>query len=246
MTIGGNGETFTQLANGLDLPQDKPQIKTGMQGLLNAIVPSNNSNANYTLTVANNVYVNQNIPLKQTFITDAKVYFNSSVENIDFAQNEQAADTINTWVSQQTNGKITDLVPSSVLSADTVSVLVNAVYFFGKWLKPFPVENTQPDTFYLASCETKQVDMMSVQAKYDYYECAELQAKFLRMPYDGNKISMTVILPDEASGITDLQNNLETVLQPVDFVNQLVNVKFPKFSIRSSFTLKSALQEVCF
>jgi len=48
-----------------------------------------------------------------------------------------SADEINSWVSKHTRGKITEIVtPESVQNSD--AILVNAIYFNGKWSEPFP------------------------------------------------------------------------------------------------------------
>ena len=50
-------------------------------------------------------------------------------------QAEEARQEINSWVSEATKGLITDVVPP--LDAETGLMLVNAIYFKGKWVTPF-------------------------------------------------------------------------------------------------------------
>ena len=68
---------------------------------------------------------------KQEFLTDTGDYYKASLERLDFAQSEVARQTINTWVEEQTNQKIKDIIRSGMINTLTVMVLVNAIYFKG-------------------------------------------------------------------------------------------------------------------
>lgn len=46
-------------------------------------------------------------------------------------------------------GKIKDLFPKGTLSSSTTLVLVNAIYFKGRWLQEFKKENTSKEKFWL-------------------------------------------------------------------------------------------------
>ena len=65
-------------------------------------------------------------------MTNTGKYYQASLERLDFADGEAARQTINTWVADQTNQKIKDLIPPGILNAATVMVLVNAIYFKGR------------------------------------------------------------------------------------------------------------------
>ena len=67
----------------------------------------------------------------EDFLTDSGKYYQASLERLDFADSEAARQTINTWVADQTNQKIKDLIPPGVLGAETDMVLANAIYFKG-------------------------------------------------------------------------------------------------------------------
>ena len=54
--------------------------------------------------------------------------FGAIVEAVDFARNNASAARISGWVSDQTRGKVTNLVPSDALDSLTRIVLTHAVY----------------------------------------------------------------------------------------------------------------------
>ena len=68
-------------------------------------------------------------------------YFHSEVREIDITMNPYgSANIINSWVSEKTSGKITNIMSS--LPPDTQMVVANAVYFNANWAHPFsPVKS---------------------------------------------------------------------------------------------------------
>lgn len=229
----------------MSLPQNKTLVKTGMKDLEAKLDPPtiNNSLA-YELNVANNIYISVLHNLKSTFLQDAKNYFNASAENIDFSNNVQAADTINKWVEDQTNEKIKNLIKPESLSHLTVAVLVNAIYFFGKWKIPFPEDRTKKEDFFVDECRTVKVDMMNNNERYEYHYSDSLQASFLRLRYVGDEMWMIVVLPDEGRDLSALENNLQAVFADKYYNKREVDVKLPKFSLTSTLQLKNILMNV--
>ena len=68
----------------------------------------------------------------EDFLTSTGKYYQASLERLNFANREAARQVINTWVGDQTNQKIKDLIPPGVLGAETDMVLANAIYFKGR------------------------------------------------------------------------------------------------------------------
>ncbi|KAJ0022637.1 hypothetical protein NQD34_014771 [Periophthalmus magnuspinnatus] len=67
---------------------------------------------------------------------------------LDFmSKSEEARVTINTWVEQQTQGKIKDVLAKGVVNSFTKLVLVNAIYFKGNWNKQFSESSTHDSQF---------------------------------------------------------------------------------------------------
>ncbi|XP_007933727.1 plasminogen activator inhibitor 2 [Orycteropus afer afer] len=68
----------------------------------------------------------------------SKKYYSIEPQAVDFLEcAEEARRKINSWVNTQTKGKIPNLLPEGSVDEETRMVLVNAVYFKGKWKTPF-------------------------------------------------------------------------------------------------------------
>ena len=67
---------------------------------------------------------------------------------------------INDWVSEQTEGKIENLLPPGVINAITSLVLTNAIYFNAAWAKPSEESLTEEGPFTLLDGRQVQVSVM--------------------------------------------------------------------------------------
>ncbi|CAG2056714.1 unnamed protein product [Timema podura] len=105
---GAKGTTKTQLQQSLYLPADDDVAKTGFRQLLAPL----KSNGNITLDLADAAFLALDFQLDSTFQKVASDYFKASTTNVDFAGDTSGSvDTVNKWVEDHTNGKITNLVP---------------------------------------------------------------------------------------------------------------------------------------
>jgi serpin B len=74
-----------------------------------------------------------------------------------------------------------------------VLLLINAVYFKGKWTEQFDKTLTSAQEFYLPSGSVKQHPMMRRKADYRYYAGEGFQ--LANLPYGDGRVSMLVFLP---------------------------------------------------
>ncbi|CAH2020518.1 unnamed protein product [Acanthoscelides obtectus] len=115
-------------------------------------------------------------------------------------------------------------------------VLVNAIYFKGKWSHPFPVAQTQTEKFYINDDEIMDVQMMHLTKNLFYKEDETLDAKVLELPYSNKELSMIIILPNKRNGIHELEKKLATVDLSTITENMYkpeVKVSLPKFKIET-------------
>jgi len=196
------------------------------------------------VTIANGIFPDNSLALKQEFITTTKDCYNVDVKKYDFHQLDQTRQKINQWVSEKTNTKIPELFKPGVLTPDTVLVLANAIYFKAAWKNVFLPGNTQNQTFNrLGSQENKQnVPFMRNNGAYGFAENEEV--KILEMAYTHADLSMYVFLPKSVDGLQNFEQNLsgqkiQTLISTVQ--PGQVKVEMPKFIIRSPIDLKNIL-----
>ncbi|KAK5650728.1 hypothetical protein RI129_001757 [Pyrocoelia pectoralis] len=237
---GARGNTAKQLSNGLQLPEDHKKV----QDIFKELSPKLRGNEKYTLSSANKVYVKDGFKISDDFKSVAVNVFQSEIQNIDFLKSDAAAGEMNKWVEEKTHEKIKNLISKDDLDEDTIAVLINAMYFKGSWVKQFSEYGTRKLPFHTSKENNVDVDMMEITDYYNYYEDLTLNAKFLEMPYEGNDISMTFVLPNDVEGLGALEEKIDAVLATPKYTRERVHVQLPKFKIETTIKFKQILQNL--
>jgi serpin B len=154
---------------------------------------------------------------------------------------EGSRQIINDWVSDQTEGKIKDLIPPGVIDATTRLVLANAIYFKANWAHQFDEGDTMDGQFTLLDGSTVHVPLMTQLESFQYMDGAGFQA--IELPYTGFEMSMVIILPEEGE-FDGIEAGLDA-----EFLNQVVSdfnftsltLTMPKFEYESEFGLSKTL-----
>lgn len=124
-------------------------------------------------------------------------------------------------------------------------MLINAIYFRGLWKVPF--EKTKTLDFQVRGKTNVAKEFVEQTSEYYYLYSKALNAKIVRLPYEGGKFSMFVLLPFEADGLNDLIDLMdgEVLKKEVERMEILeVSVTLPKFKFDSAMTLNSVIRSV--
>jgi serpin B len=207
---GARKATAREMARVLHYPEG-PETLGGTYGAvlrdLRAEPPTVDSLKRSDLAVANSLWGNPGMRIRPEFAAGIMRDYGGTVRWLDFGRSQAASDTINGWVSAATHGRITELVPVEALNESTVSVLVNAVYFHGRWERPFDQEWTRPAPFHFTSEASISVPTMSQTLWTKYAETPDLQ--LLELPYADHRLSMIVLLPRRMDGLASLEDSLD-------------------------------------
>ncbi|MFH0758645.1 MAG: serpin family protein [Bacteroidota bacterium] len=157
------------------------------------------------LEIANSMWYDENFPVKQEFIDLNTTYYDAAVMELDFKK-ASAVKTINDWVSDNTHGKIDEIIDA--IDPAMVMILINAIYFNCVWEVEFDPKNTFDAPFYNGDgTGSTVVDMMEVESTFNVALTGEFSA--VELPYKNNKFSMFLFLPKEGQNVSDLVQNLD-------------------------------------
>jgi serpin B len=150
----------------------------------------------FALKVANATWGQRGFPFLATYLDLLAQDYGAGLRTVDFARTPEASRmAINAWVSDQTQQKIPQLLPTGVVDSSTVLVLTDAVYFHGDWLNPFDPKSPM-GTFH-ATAGDVSVAMMSNEATFPVWLGTGWTAA--SVPYVGGSTSMVLVVPDSGT-----------------------------------------------
>ncbi|GFN30494.1 serpin family protein [Paenibacillus xylaniclasticus] len=217
------------------------QINTGYRKLTELLTQSGSG---VKLHTANSVWADKRTTLLASFTDSLQKYYSADPKQVDFSDSEGTADQINSWVSKHTNSMIKKLIQADSIQTDTRLMLINAIYFDGKWKDPFNRKKTADAPFYLSDGSSVTVPFMQQSGNYEYKRTDLYEA--IRIPYGEGQMAMTIILPTNDQQLNDilplLWNGELTVSERWTQLNGSIHL--PKFKLDDSTKLNEALQSL--
>ncbi|XP_057556627.1 serpin B9 [Hippopotamus amphibius kiboko] len=242
--LGAKGDTAAQVAQVLSLNTEK-DFHEDFQALLTEL---NKPATQYLLRTANRLFGEKTCEFLSAFKESCLRFYHAELEQVSFAKAaEQSRKQINAWVSRKTEGKIPELLPGNSVDAQTRLVLVNAVYFRGRWNEEFNRTYTREMPFRVNQKERRPVQMMFQEGTFRLARVEEVQAQVLELPYAGEELSMLILLPDDHVALSSVEKHLtfEKFLawtQPDCMKSTEVEVLLPRFKLEESYDMGSVLQ----
>ncbi|NXF95862.1 OVALX protein, partial [Eubucco bourcierii] len=142
--------------------------------------------------------------------------------------------------------QIQDFLEPGSVDSNTALVLVNAIFFKGIWKTAFREEDTREYLFSVRKQESKPVQMMCQNNTFKVAVVAAEKIKILELPYSTGELSMLILLPDEISGLEQLENKvsfekLTEWTDPNVMEKKRVKVYLPRMKIEEKYNLTSVL-----
>jgi len=240
---GARGNTATQMAQTLRFATNQNQLAVSF-GQLQKQLNDEQTKQAFELNIANGIWAQKEHPLLPAYLSVARDQYRANLQQADFRTHAEAARVaINDWVSEQTKGKISNLIQPGLLAPATRLVLVNAIYFKGRWASEFDKQNTIKSPFSIAPAQTVVVPFMNITADFKYAEVEGLQV--LELPYAGNDLAMVILLPGETDGLKTVEGQLASLDRWLAHAReQKVELLLPKFKLAAQFSLAKNLTEM--
>ncbi len=228
----------------------------------------------YEVRIANALWCEQTYPFNPQYIEGLQAVDNSTgLFAVDFVRGFEAARIeINDWTEEKTNGRIKELLPDGSVSDMTRLVISNAIYFKGEWAEPFDEVRTKEESFFLEDGTTVPTMLMSgyglEQARYaavrsegTYFDTPQEMTSgqtadlypdedgllAVELPYNGDRLSMLLLVPQKPSGLGDWEQKLT-----LDLLNEVVerlearelHVSLPRFGLETAYEMRPPLESM--
>jgi serpin B len=244
---GARSETERQMADALHLALPQDRLHPAFNGLDLELAQrgegaESKDGEGFRLNIVNAIWGQEGYEFLSAFLDVLAENYGAGLRLLDFAGDPEASRvTINDWVSDQTEGRIKDLIPQGVINTLTRLVLTNAIYFNAAWAEPFETNLTKDGPFHLLDGGQVSVPMMRQTTSLGYAEGEGVQA--VELPYDGRGLAMVILLP-EAGEFETVEDSLDagwvgSILEGLAY--RQVALTMPKFEFESEFSLARAL-----
>uniref|UniRef100_A0A3B3ZQ25 Serpin domain-containing protein n=1 Tax=Periophthalmus magnuspinnatus TaxID=409849 RepID=A0A3B3ZQ25_9GOBI len=251
--LGAKGDTAAQMAQALSFRAGEG-VHADFQTLNSQI---NAPAASYILKLANRLYGEKTCNFLSEFLESTQKHYQADLKSVDFiGAPEECRAEINSWVEEQTENKIKDLLKQGTVSTMTRLALVNAIYFKGNWMNKFDAANTKEMPFHINGVRanlTKPVQMMYQMKKLPFSYIPDLGVQVVGLPYVDEELAMYILLPEEttagAKGVHKIeskltQGTLDEWTNPahMEFVD--VHIHIPKFKMEEDYELNEPLAKM--
>lgn len=249
MELGAQGSTLKEIRHSMGYESLKSGEEFSFLRDFSSMVSA--EEGQYVMKIANSLFVQNGFHINEEFLQMMKMYFNAEVNHVDFSENVAVANYINKWVENYTNSLLKDLVSPGDFDAVTHLALINAVYFKGNWKSQFRPENTRTFSFTKDDESEVQIPMMYQQGEFYYGEFSDGSNEaggiyqVLEIPYEGDEISMMLVLSRQEVPLATLEPLLKPQLIE-EWANsvkkQKVEVYLPRFTVEQEIDLKDILK----
>ena len=188
---GCGGDTYSQLQGTLKYPagMNISEINEAYKSLVSQLLVID---PKVQLALANAIFYRNGFSVKPPFLATMSNDYKATVKGLDFAA-PSSLTTINKWASDNTNGKIPEVL--SEISEYAVMFIMNALYFNGDWSYQFDKSLTDELLFHPDGGITTDVTTMKGEVGAKVAWGNDFRA--IEMPYGQTNFTMVVIVPDE-------------------------------------------------
>lgn len=196
------------------------------------------------ITINNSAWMDYRLNPQKDWLAWADSIYRSEVFQATLSA-EDTYQTMNKWIKEKTNGMIDGLYDEP-LSKDARLVLLNTLYFKGKWASPFDGLRTREEIFTLEDGSTETVEMMSKGNSHLLYVKDDV-AEGVILPYQDQDMAFFALKPLEGQNVREMYEKLTTE-SIADMLSQnettLCNLKLPKYEIEFHKELNDSLKQM--
>lgn len=204
---GATGETFRQMVDAIGIAATNgASLVDALAFERDAVLSATNKATTIEITDSLWPITDRGIKLKDDFVTCLAKGLSTTVKPTSIAKGQGE---INAFVDKATHGRIPKLLEQP-LEPSTELVILNTIYFNGKWDMPFIKEETTKGSF-VADGKKMAALFMNKTGRYCLFESSEystLSVPYVRGERGDDPYEMMVILPASTNSIKAVEKSI--------------------------------------
>ncbi|XP_036591036.1 LOW QUALITY PROTEIN: protein Z-dependent protease inhibitor [Trichosurus vulpecula] len=244
LLLAARGQTRSQIIEGLNWQDLSSTETTLLPSFFKELKDNISQNEELALLKGSFAFIHKDFDVKETFFNLSKRYFDMEYVPVNFRNATEAKSVMNHYVNKETKGKIPKLFEQ--IDSEAKLILVDYIFFSGKWLSAFDPLLTEVETFHLDKYRTTKVPMMYRSDKFASTFDRNLHCQVLKLPYRGNA-SMLVVLVDKMGDHLAIEDYL-TVELVDEWIRNMktrkTDVFFPKFKLDQKYEVQELLKQM--
>lgn len=246
--VGAREATAEEMSSTLHLSLTQQATAPAAFSLSKALKARGEATGAYKLRMSNALWGDRDTFFLSDFRHLIAKNYNGNIESVNFQDKDKTLSVINSWVKNETEGKIPQLLEANDIGSSTRLLLTNTIFFQGTWRSPFDVKATSSAPFFSTPENSIPVKMLEQTNGFSYLETEQVQIAAL--PFqgtneNGSQIAYMIVLPQKGKELSEVENSLSST-QISQWINGLnkeqLHLRLPSYSMRTRFDLNKALQ----
>ncbi len=231
---GAQGETRSQMESVLGMTV--PELNEFFSVYLNSLT----QRSFVKLKLADSIWLRdrENFAVKETFLQINADVYGAGAFRSPF--DDSTVRDVNRWVEENTDGMIREIVDK--FDAEDMLLLVNALFFSGKWTTPYRDKDVTPGVFHLENGTDADVTFL-YGTEHHYIVDGDRAVGFCKT-YEDDRYAFAALLPNEGTPVGEYLATLdgETLSALLRNARHVpVNSVIPKFKTEYETVLNGAL-----
>ncbi|MCB2411728.1 serpin family protein [Demequina sp. TTPB684] len=206
--------------------------------------PGQDEPVHAVVRIANRMFLDEGFEPQQDYRERLAASFDAGAQVTPMSTDpEQAADAINGWVDDRTEGLIPELVTPEIFDDQSRLVLANALYMKAEWAHQFEEFATADEPFTLPGGDTADVPMMNSGIRNGTVHEGEGFVSVV-LPYAYDELEMVVVVPDDGA-FEDVRAALgQDTLDQIDSAPEGTGytLAMPRFTAESRTDLRAVME----
>jgi len=198
---GAHGQTAAEMAEVLHFPDSNTDLHQSNSELIHLLEKDN-------LHMANSLWPSLDVTLLESYTRDLWQHYGAKSQPLDYSGNpDQAVEIINSWIKEETAGKISNLLKPDDITPFTHLVLANAMVFSDEWENAFNPRLSKVGKFFQSDGQSTETTFMAI--KNTKFMVAEMDEFFvLELPFKNKTTSLIMAIPKEIDGLAGLEKKI--------------------------------------